>query len=64
VGAGSSDGLYVATGHFKMGILSAPATAEALVGLMVAGRSPLPIDEFSPLRFANQRVPRVEVPQA
>jgi glycine oxidase len=62
VGAGSADGLYVATGHFKMGILSAPATAEALVGLMVAGRSPLPIDAFSPLRFANQRVPIVEVP--
>ena len=64
VGGGLYDGLYVATGHFKMGILSAPATAEALVGLMVAGRSPLPIDAFSPLRFANQSVPKAEVPQA
>ncbi len=44
-------GLYYATGHGGMGILSAPATAEALTGLILTGTSPLPIEEFSPLRF-------------
>jgi glycine oxidase len=64
VGGGQYEGLYVATGHFKMGILSAPATAEALVGLLVAGRSPLPIDAFSPLRFATHRASGAEMSHA
>jgi glycine oxidase len=52
VGAGPLDGLFVATGHFTMGILSAPATAEAIAGLILSGRSPLPVEAFSPHRFA------------
>lgn len=51
LGAAATPGLYYATGHAGMGILSAPATAEALAGLILDGRSPLPIDAFSPLRF-------------
>jgi glycine oxidase len=51
VGAGEPDGLYWATGHYGMGILSAPATAEAMAGLILQGSSPLPIDEFTPKRF-------------
>ena len=45
-------GLYYATGHMGMGITSAPATAEALSGLILRGRSPLPIEAFAPSRFA------------
>jgi glycine oxidase len=51
VGAAASPGLFYATGHYTMGILSAPATAEALTGLIVDGESPLPIEAFSPSRF-------------
>ena len=53
VGRDDLEGLYWATGHYSMGILSAPATAEALAGLVLRGRSPLPIDAFSPKRFAG-----------
>jgi glycine/D-amino acid oxidase-like deaminating enzyme len=42
----------VATGHFKMGIVSAPAAAEAISSLIVNGRSSLPIAAFAPARFA------------
>ncbi|MBX6770109.1 MAG: glycine oxidase ThiO [Chloroflexi bacterium] len=46
-------GLYWATGHYKMGILSTPATA-AVVADLVAGRSPrMPISSMSPRRFAR-----------
>jgi glycine oxidase len=44
-------GLYWATGHFTMGILSAPATAQALTELIATGKSSIPIGEFSPGRF-------------
>jgi len=47
------DGLYVATGHFQMGIVSAPATSLALYELLLHGRSSLPIDAFSPDRFSQ-----------
>jgi glycine oxidase len=53
VGRDELDGLYWATGHYSMGILSAPATAEALTGLILRGQSPLPIDAFTPRRFAG-----------
>jgi glycine oxidase len=55
VGAGEPDGLYWATGHYGMGILSAPATAEALAGLLLHGESPLPIGAFAPNRFLGAR---------
>ncbi len=51
VGADRVAGLFWATGHFKMGILSTPATAE-VVSDLVEGRTPrLPITSMSPLRF-------------
>jgi len=34
------EGAYVATGHSVWGILNAPATGEAMAGLIAAGRSP------------------------
>jgi glycine/D-amino acid oxidase-like deaminating enzyme len=47
-----SDGLYVATGHSVWGMLNAPGTAEALAGLMTAGRSPhIDLAAFSPARL-------------
>jgi glycine oxidase len=44
-------GLLWATGHLGMGILSAPTTATAVVGLIETGRSRIPIDQFSVERF-------------
>jgi glycine oxidase len=57
VGAAETPGLYYATGHSGMGITSAPATAEALTGLILRGRSPLPIEAFAPTRLASRAVP-------
>jgi glycine oxidase len=53
-------GLYWGTGHYTMGILSAPATAQALTELIATGKSSIPIDEFGVERFkvsALQPVP-------
>jgi glycine oxidase len=50
IGAAATPGLYYATGHMGMGITSAPATAEALTGLLLRGRSALDIEAFAPTR--------------
>jgi glycine oxidase len=45
-------GYFWATGHFKMGILSAPATAEVIVDL-IQGKAPAAsVDALGPGRFA------------
>lgn len=48
------DGLLVAAGHFRNGVLLAPATATAIVELLVTGHPPEPIAPFSPARFAPE----------
>ncbi len=53
VGPAGPEGLWLATGHFRNGVLLAPATAE-LVSAMVSGEAcPLPIDPspFDPRRM-------------
>jgi glycine oxidase len=45
------EGLYMATGHFRNGILLAPWTAEALGRLLAGGDGPDVPDAFSPGRF-------------
>lgn len=45
------EGLILATGHFRSGIVMAPATAEAVADLVVDGQTALPIDAFTPERF-------------
>ncbi|HLZ08897.1 MAG TPA: FAD-dependent oxidoreductase, partial [Chloroflexota bacterium] len=42
----SISGLVWATGHYTMGILSAPATARAVADLVLTGGSSIPIDQF------------------
>jgi glycine oxidase len=52
LGADHLAGLYWATGHYKTGIMAAPATAEAVADL-IEGRAPrFPVDDLSPRRFA------------
>ncbi len=57
IGAGALPGLVVATGHYRNGILLAPITADAVVGLLTSGALPAGFDRFDPCRFARAEVP-------
>ncbi len=46
-------GLYIATGHYRNGILLAPATAKLLSRWILGGKSEFDADRFSPLRFSD-----------
>jgi glycine oxidase len=46
-----ADGLWLATAHFRNGILLAPITARVMTEWMVQGRPPLDVEEFLPDRF-------------
>ncbi len=48
------EGLWFATGHFRNGILLAPATARALGEWITEGKTSLPVEPFSAMRFANR----------
>ncbi|HZS24644.1 MAG TPA: glycine oxidase ThiO [Gaiellaceae bacterium] len=48
---GEWEGLVVATGHFRNGILLAPITAEAVAALLVGDEPPVETLEFDPGRF-------------
>ena len=52
LGPAGAEGLIVATGHFRNGILLTPATAEIVAGLVTEGRSPVPLGPFRADRFA------------
>jgi glycine oxidase len=54
IGLSAPEGLLVATGHFRNGVLQAPLTAEC-VGALVGGEDPpFDIASFSPQRFAGR----------
>jgi glycine oxidase len=55
LGPTSLRGLYVATGHFRHGILLAPITAKLLTELILQGRPSLDLSSFSISRFASHR---------
>jgi len=48
------EGLLVATGHHRNGILLTPITAQLLRDWIVCGKVAMNADPFSPLRFAGQ----------
>lgn len=52
IGPSGVEGVYLATGHYRHGILLAAATAELLAGLIVDGDSPELLQAFDPRRFA------------
>ena len=55
MGETATPGIFLASGHFRNGILLAPLTAQIMAD-MLAGKPPaLDISAFSPLRFAHQR---------
>ena len=51
LGPAGPQGLVVATGHYRNGILLTPVTADAIAGLLATGRVPDLIAPFAPGRF-------------
>ena len=52
LGATDIHGLFIATGHYRNGMLLAPATAKYLAEWIVEGRISRYLEPFSPMRFA------------
>jgi glycine oxidase len=53
IGRGGLDGLVIATGHYRNGVLLAPVTADAIADLLSTGALPPGFDAFDPCRFAG-----------
>ena len=54
IGATGTPGVFVASGHFRNGILLAPMTAQIMANLVMGKPPGTDISSFSPLRFAGQ----------
>jgi glycine oxidase len=54
IGPTETPGLFVASGHFRNGILLAPVTAQIMADLLQDRPAPLDISAFSPARFSRQ----------
>ncbi len=54
IGAGDAEGLLIATGHFRNGVLQAPATADCITALLMGEAPPVDLRPFSPQRFAGR----------
>jgi len=57
-GAGAPDGLLLATGHYRNGVLLSAATADAVAAYLTGGRPAAEWGAFSPARFTAGVVPR------
>jgi glycine oxidase len=57
VGTTPVEGLIVATGHHRNGILLTPVTADAVAGLFAVGPTVPEIAGFGPERFAASATP-------
>lgn len=55
IGTGTLEGLVVATGHYRNGLLLTPVTADAVLGYLRDGRLPDGLDAFRPDRFPPVR---------
>ncbi|MCU1220627.1 MAG: Glycine oxidase ThiO [Candidatus Angelobacter sp.] len=53
LGPTDTAGVFVATGHFRNGILLAPVTAKIMANLVAGHPSPMNIEAFSPARFRS-----------
>ena len=54
IGPGLVDGLLVATGHFRNGVLQAPVTADSIAALLAGEPPPVDLAPFSAGRFATR----------
>ena len=57
LGVTQEPGLYVATGHFRNGLLLSPITAKLMAELVVTGEAAELLQAFSPLRFSDAASP-------
>ena len=57
LGPAGPEGLVVATGHYRNGILLTPVTADAIAELLATGRVPELIAPFAPGRFGGVPAP-------
>jgi glycine oxidase len=53
IGPGGAEGLLIATGHFRNGVLQAPVTADSVTALLSGESAPVDLGPFSPLRFSH-----------
>ena len=53
LGATATTGYYVATGHFRDGILLAPITAQVMAEVITGSNCKYDLEPFSPARFSN-----------
>jgi glycine oxidase len=51
LGPTDMEGLVIATGHYRNGILLAPITAKLIAEYITDGKTSINLEEFSPLRF-------------
>jgi len=56
LGPSGIDGLVVATGHHRNGILLTPLTAGAVSAYVLTGRLPEMVEPFTPQRFSDEHV--------
>jgi glycine oxidase len=56
LGPTDMEGLIIATGHYRNGILLAPITAKLITEWITEGRTVLNYEDFSPLRFLRGNV--------
>jgi glycine oxidase len=61
IGRGAIDGLLLATGHFRNGVLQAPVTADCVAALLAGESPPIDLEPFSPQRFAERPASAAEV---
>jgi glycine oxidase len=54
IGAGEAEGLLIATGHFRNGVLQAPLTADSIAALLAGEEASVELEPFSPRRFARR----------
>ena len=52
IGPTDIEGLWLSTGHYRNGILLAPATARIMRDWIISGKSNFDVKAFSPLRFS------------
>ncbi len=64
IGPSGTDGLLLATGHYRNGVLLTPVTADAMAEVIVSGTLPPALQPFRPDRFdiTDRRHPPLEVP--
>jgi glycine oxidase len=56
IGPTETPDMFVASGHFRNGILLAPVTAQIMAELIQERPAPLDISAFSPARFSSQPI--------